>query len=270
MIPQVYKIIQTKKESKDTFTMRLRPDGDTEPAQFLPGQFNMLYAFGVGESAISISGNPVERSEFVHTVRAVGPVTEALARMPVGAHVGVRGPFGSEWPVTQAEGKDVLIVAGGIGLAPLRPVLYHIANEREKYGNVTLLYGARASKDLLYQSELKKFTAHGIEIEVTVDQGDSRWTGNVGVVPALISRARFAPPSTVAMICGPEVMIRYSVMDLEKLGVPAHSIYVSMERSMKCGIGLCGHCRFMPFFLCKDGPVFSFEKIRGFFGKKEV
>lgn len=271
MIPRLHEITRIERENADTFTVWLKPESPQDTTGFLPGQFNMLYVFGVGEVPISISGDPARRNDFVHTVRAVGSVTEALFRLPKASRIGVRGPFGSTWPVQEAPGKDVILIAGGIGLAPLRPVLYHVAAHRKDYGRVSLLLGARTPQDLLFQKELANLAgAAGIEVEVTVDHADRKWRGNVGVAPALIPELQFDTANAIAMICGPEVMMRFTVAELQRAGLPDSAIYLSIERNMKCGIGLCGHCQFVPHFICRDGPVFNYEKVKSLFGKKEV
>ncbi len=271
MIPVPWRVQKARRETRDTFTLTLRPaNGEPLPA-FAPGQFNMLYLFGVGEVAISISGDPADQENLVHTIRAVGTVTRPMQRLKRGAVLGVRGPFGSPWPVEEAEGNDVVIVAGGLGLAPLRPALYRLLAHRQQYGRIVLLYGARTPRDLLYQRSLDQWqTRSGIEVAYTVDAAAEDWRGNVGVVTTLISKARFDPVHTTAMICGPEVMMRYVIMELEKLGVTDENIFISMERNMKCAIGFCGHCQFGPTFVCKDGPVFRYDRIEPFFKLRGV
>jgi NAD(P)H-flavin reductase len=188
-----------------------------------------------------------------------------------GDALGVRGPYGSPWPVTEEEGHDVVVVAGGIGLAPLRPVLYHLMSQREKYGKIVLLYGARTPEDILYKRELERWRGKfDLEVQVTVDRGSSGWRGNVGVVTPLLSRAPFNPSNTVALLCGPEIMMRFAVIELQKRGVPADRMYLSMERNMKCALGYCGHCQYGPMFVCKDGPVFRFDRIASIFSKGEI
>jgi NAD(P)H-flavin reductase len=185
--------------------------------------------------------------------------------------IGVRGPFGSHWPIEEATGRDFVIVAGGIGLAPLRPVLYRLMAQREKYRRIVLLYGTRTPEDILYRRELERWRGKfDLEIYVTVDRASSGWHGNVGVVTTLVSRAPFDPSHAVALVCGPEVMMRFTVMELHKRGVPPERTYVSMERNMKCAIGFCGHCQYGPKFICKDGPVFRFDRIEAIFGKAEI
>ncbi len=191
--------------------------------------------------------------------------------MHVGQQLGVRGPFGRGWPVEEAAGKDLVLVAGGLGLPPLRSVIYQVLAQRERFGQISLLYGARNPAELVYLREVAQWRSRfDITVEVTVDVGDSTWRGPVGVVTTLISRARFQPENTLAMICGPEIMMRFTLIELEKRGVSKDRLFLSMERNMKCGIGQCGHCQFGPFFVCKDGPVFDFQRLSPWFGKPEV
>ncbi len=271
MVPSPFRVQRVGRETHDTFTLELEPANGANGFSFVGGQFNMLYVFGVGEVPVSISGDPTKPQTLVHTVRSVGAVTQALHRLKRGDVLGVRGPFGSHWPVEEAAGSDVVIVAGGIGLAPLRPVLYHLLSNRDKYGRVVLVYGARTPQDMLYRLELEKWRGHfDLEVEVTVDTATATWRGNVGVVTTLIPRVQFDPLHTVAMVCGPEVMMRFTLRELEARDVGPESIFISMERNMKCGAGLCGHCQFGPTFVCKDGPVFRYDQIQAFFAKREV
>jgi NAD(P)H-flavin reductase len=271
MLPQPYQIEAVRPETHDTFTLELAPRNGVKGRAFAAGQFNMLYVFGVGEVPISISGDPARSQPLVHTIRAVGPVTQAMRSLERGQVLGLRGPFGIGWPVVEAEGSDVLLVAGGFGLAPLRPALYHLLAKREKYGRIVLLYGTRTPRDLLYEKELHEWRGRfDVQVEVTVDSAAAAWRGNVGVVTALFPKVRFEPASTMAMICGPEIMMRFTVQELQQHGVEAGSIYIAMERNMKCAVGLCGHCQFGPTFVCKDGPVFRYDRIRPFFEKREI
>ncbi len=270
MVPHPYRVVRRRRETRDTFTLFLEPLAGESPS-FAPGQFHMLYLFGVGEVPISISGDPAQPHPQVHTIRAVGAVTQALARLRPGAILGLRGPFGSHWPLEEAVGRDVVVVAGGIGLAPLRPAIYHLLAHRERYGRIVVLYGARTPEELLYPKELARWSGHlDVEVLVTVDRASGSWRGNVGVVTTLIPRAPFDPQDTMALVCGPEIMMRYTVLALQKRGVPPPAIYVSMERNMKCAVGFCGHCQYGPHFICKDGPVFCYDHIRWLFGKWEV
>lgn len=269
----VRRIERIRWETRDTFTIDLEPDPGGPPEGFEPGQFNMIYCFGAGESAISISGDPANRSTLTHTIRAVGTVTRALAGLKRGDSVGVRGPYGTSWPVAAAAGNDILIIAGGIGLAPLRPAIYQVLSNRDDYGRVVLLYGARTPADLLFRQELEKWRGRfDMQVEVTVDnvRSDQQWRGNVGFVTMLIGGAQFDPTQTVAMLCGPELMMRFSMAELWKLGLGEEAVFLSMERNMKCGIGLCGHCQLGPEFVCRDGPVFRYDRIRDWLRKREA
>ena len=252
-LPTGYRVADRRQETADTWTLRLEPEHDALPA-FSPGQFAMLYAFGAGEAPISIAA--IDGGALVHTIRAVGAVTRALCATEPGGRVGVRGPFGTTWPLAAAEGRDVVIVAGGIGLPPLRPVIRALLAERDRYGTVNVLYGGRSPAELVYRDELEALGAR-----VIVDTAPEGWTGRVGVVTRLIPDARFEPANAVAMLCGPEVMMRFAVAELRDRGVPADRIWVSLERSMKCGEGWCGHCQLGPLFLCKDGPVLRHDVV---------
>ncbi|MGE3855112.1 MAG: FAD/NAD(P)-binding protein [Planctomycetota bacterium] len=274
MTPVLWRIASVKEEIRGTFTWHLRPTvhrATAEPFAFRPGQFNMLYVFGTGEVAISISGDPDDRGDLVHTIRAVGTVTRAMQRLQPGDTIGLRGPFGSAWPVDAAAGHDVVIVAGGIGLAPLRPVLHHVANHRERYRNVSLCYGARNPGELLYGNDLLQWaTRSRISVDVTVDIGTDGWRGHVGLVTQRLAKQTFDPASTVSMMCGPEVMMRFAALELQRLGVPDAQQYMSMERNMKCAIGWCGHCMLGPEFICKDGPVYDWPRIRPWMDRREA
>jgi NAD(P)H-flavin reductase len=269
MVPAVVKVRAAQRETHDVVTLALDlPDPDFA---FLPGQFNMLYVFGVGEAAISMSGRAAETQHILHTIRTVGSVTNALGRLDVGASIGLRGPFGSAWPVQEARGQDVVIVAGGIGLAPLRPVLYHLLRHRADYGQVVLLYGARTPADVLFSSELAQWHKGGaLQVFTTVDRGDASWRGSVGLVTVLFSQVKMDPGRTIGLICGPEIMMRFVQRAFEKQGVADDRLYVSLERNMHCAVGFCGHCQFGPEFVCMDGPVFRYDRIQLFFNIREA
>ncbi len=270
MAPVVGCIRRRRRETQDTFTLEIEL-ARKRAFPFAPGQFNMLYVFGVGEVPISISGDPAESDLVRHTTREVGVVTGAMRGLKEGDYLGVRGPFGSAWPVEEAEGRDVVVIAGGIGLAPLRPVLYHLMEHRERYNRVTILYGARTPEDILYQKELGRWSARlDVEVFATVDRATRTWHGNVGVITTLIPRAPFNPKNALAMVCGPEIMMHFCVRELHRRGVTSDQIFVSMERNMQCAIGLCGHCQYGPHFVCKDGPVFRFDQIDEFFSVREL
>jgi NAD(P)H-flavin reductase len=259
--PAPFRVAARRRETHDTWTLELDPGLPTRP-----GQFTMLYAFGIGEVPISVSGAP--DGPLVHTVRAVGAVTEAVCRADV---LGVRGPFGNSWPVEEAAGGDVVVVAGGIGLAPLRPAVYHVLGRRGDYGGLTLLYGSRTPEDLLYRGELEAWrTRSDLELDVTVDAAGGDWQGKVGVVPKLIATAPFDPASTTAFVCGPEIMMRFSAEALLERGVPRDRIFASMERNMRCGVGHCGHCQLGPTLICRDGPVYSWAELERVLGVREL
>jgi len=268
MTPRPFRVVRRRRDTHDTWTLELEPDGGP-PLEVAPGQFTMLYAFGVGEVPVSVSRT--EGPRLVHTVRAVGAVTEAICAAAPGAVLGVRGPYGNAWPVEEGRGRDVVIVAGGIGLAPLRPALLHVLDHRGDHGAAVLLYGSRTPRDLVYRAELERLAARAdLELRVTVDAADDEWRGNVGVVPKLVGEARFDPANTVAMICGPEIMMRYTAEALLARGVPASNVYVSMERNMTCGLGYCGHCQLGPTLICRDGPVYRWDVIEPLMAVREL
>lgn len=268
MVPHRYRVRWRRQETPDTWTVALGPvDGSLRP--FRPGQFNMLYAFGIGEVPISVSGDPGDQSLLVHTIRAVGPVTEALCGAEPGTMLGLRGPFGTDWRLEEAEGTDLVIVAGGIGLAPLRPVVYRVLAERGRFERVSLLVGARSPDLLLFREELDAWR-ETLDVDVAVDRGDPVWAGHVGVVTELILDAPFDPDRAMAMVCGPEVMMRFTARALLERGLRPGRIRISMERNMKCAIGHCGHCQFGPEFVCKDGPVFPYERVERLLAIREV
>lgn len=230
--------------------------------RFLPGQFNMLYLPGVGEVAISISANPQSRDRWAHTIRVAGSVTQTLSRLQPGATLGLRGPYGNPWPMAACHGKDVILVAGGIGLAPLRPVIYDLLANRQQYGKITLLLGARTPEGLLYPGQYTEWQAAGFELRTTVDRAGQNWNGNIGVVTLLLDRIPIPrPQETILFVCGPEVMMHFTVKSAIKRGVEEKQIWLSSERNMQCAVGLCGHCQLGPAFVCKDGPVFRHDQI---------
>jgi NAD(P)H-flavin reductase len=265
MAPRPFRVERKSRETYDTWTLELAPVRG-EPLQAAPGQFTMLYAFGIGEVPISVSGSPL-----VQTIRAVGPVTRALCASRPGTVIGVRGPFGTSWPVEEAKGRDVLILAGGVGLPPVRPALYHVLAHRADYGRVIVLYGARTPEDLVFGKELERWRSRlDVDVDVTVDAAIGGWRGKVGVVTTLIPRAQLDPDETVAFVVGPEIMMRFAARALLDEGVSPDRIWLSMERSMKCGVGLCGHCQYGPFLVCRDGPVFPYAEIEPYLGIREL
>lgn len=271
MEPHPFVIERFYRETTDTFSLHLESADPLFTLNFKPGQFNMVYVFGVGEVPISISSDPGNPKVLIHTTREVGVVTRAMHKLKVGQMVGLRGPYGTSWPIDEAKLHDVVLVAGGIGLAPLRPCLYHILAHREQYGRVVLLYGTRSPEDIIFVKELGKWRSlFDLDVLITVDRATEDWRGVVGVVTRLIPRAPFDPGETVAMVCGPEIMMRFSVQELIQRGVPIDNIYVSLERNMKCGVGHCGHCQLRGEFVCKDGPVYRYSKIEPLFNEREL
>jgi len=266
--PARYRVAARAAETHDTVTLRLEPV-DEPIAPHRPGQFTMLYAFGVGEVPISISGGPAGPG-LIQTIRSVGAVTRALCEAGEGEIIGVRGPYGTDWGVAGAAGQDVLVVAGGIGLAPLRPALLAALAARERYRRVTVLIGARTPQELVFAEEIAAWRDRGAEVQVTVDRAAVGWHGHVGVVTQLIGRAGVDPPATLALVCGPEVMMRLTARALADLGIAPGRIRVSLERNMRCGTAECGHCQLGPLLLCRDGPVVSYEQAAPLLSVKEL
>jgi NAD(P)H-flavin reductase len=270
MLPVPVRIQKILWETDEVFTLKLDMSS-YDGYSFAAGQFNMVYAFGIGEAAISISSDCEKTNTLTHTIHRVGFVTTALSQLRSGDIVGIRGPFGIGWPIETLKNRDVLVMAGGIGLAPLRPMLYHLLKHRKDYGRIILLYGARKPLDLLFRVELEQWSKlSGVEVHVTVDKGDVSWKGNVKVVTKLLDLVKLDKENTISLVCGPEIMMKYGAEDIERCGLMPEQIYLSMERNMRCGVGLCGHCQFGPLFVCKDGPVFPYQRIRHLLEKKEL
>jgi NAD(P)H-flavin reductase len=259
MTPLPYRVVRRRRENHDNWTLELEPVADAiEPIG--PGQFTMLYAFGIGEVPISTSGDLERNGRLAHTIRAVGAVTKALCASRPGDVIGVRGPFGNTWPVAEAEGRDLILVGGGVGLPPLRPVVYHALAHRRDFRRVLVLYGGRTPDDLLFPRELDRWRRR-IDVDVTVDAAGSGWTGKVGVVTKLIPPAELDPGDAVAFVVGPEIMMLFTARALVERGLPPERIWISMERTMRCGVGLCGHCQLGPTLICRDGPVYRWDEI---------
>lgn len=272
-LPVAARILSVRKENFNTRTFRVQI---VDPAvraayRFQPGQFNMLWVPGVGEAAISISSDSEEPDVQEHTIRLVGGVTRGIDDVGEGGLIGLRGPFGNPWPMDRVDGHDVVLVAGGIGLAPLRPVIYWLRRHRERCRRVVLLYGCRTPEDRPFVEELEAWEAEGsIEVLVTVDNATATWAGPVGVVTNLLRRVRVNGERTLVMVCGPRVLNRVAAWNFLQLHVPLSQVYVSLERNMNCGFGRCGHCQYGAKFVCKDGPVFCFEDVADIFAKEEV
>jgi NAD(P)H-flavin reductase len=270
MIPRTARVRARRRDAPQVWTVDIEEE-ESPAGRFQPGQFNMLTVFGVGEIPISLSGDPAVAGRLTHTIRSVGAVSRALTRLERGAVVGLRGPFGMGWPVAESAGCDVLIVAGGLGLAPLRPVLYHLRTERARYGRIVLLYGTRSPGDILFRRELRSWQKHaGIDVRITVDHAAAGWKGNVGVVTGLVPFSGCDPSRSVAFVCGPEVMMRLTIGALRGASFSDDRIYLSMERNMKCAVALCGRCQFSSVFICRDGPVFRYDRVRHLLTHKEL
>jgi NAD(P)H-flavin reductase len=258
--PLKARIKDIKLEAEDIKTYTLSIEGSFAA---IPGQFNMVGYPGVGEAPISFS-SIVRDKCFEHTIKTVGRVTGLLNGLKKGDKLLIRGPYGRGWPVNNAKGRDILLIAGGVGLAPIRPVVQMILDKRELFGDVSLIYGARNEKNALFMNEFDKW-GEGISLHLTVDEvaQASAWKHNVGLVTDLLDMLRIKPDNTVAFVCGPEIMMRFICRGLLMMGIAQSSVYVSLERRMKCGIAHCGHCQHFGLFVCKDGPVFSYKEVRG-------
>jgi len=264
-LPHIALIDAVRDETPDTktFSLRFREPDDSEAFRFVPGQFIELSVFGYGEAPFCVASSPTQPGAFETTIRRAGKLTNALHQLAPGEEVGIRGPFGNGFDLENARGKDLLFVAGGIGLPPLRSLIRNVLDERDRFRNVTVLYGARTPADLVYKDEIKAWeTASGIEFHVTVDNIQPGWTGNVGMVPILFTKTTLRPESTIAYVCGPPIMIKFVVQDLFMRGFKEESVISTLERMMQCGIGKCNHCAIGQRYVCRDGPVFNFKQIR--------
>jgi NAD(P)H-flavin reductase len=271
MMPRVVRVARRRRDLPDTWTLDLVAVDEAPLPRYAPGQFTMLYVFGVGEIPVSVSGDASDGAQLVQTIRAVGKVSEALTKISVGDTLGLRGPFGTAWPVADGYGRDVIVVAGGLGLAPLRPALYQLQAERRRFGKLVLLYGTRRPEDILFRRQLADWRRRlDMAIEVTVDHAGTDWRGHVGVVTKLIPRLGVDARKSMALVCGPEVMMRFAASALHEFGLPEQAIHLSLERNMKCAVGLCGHCQFAGSFICKDGAVMRYDTVRRLLALKEI
>jgi sulfhydrogenase subunit gamma (sulfur reductase) len=263
-IPLKAKIASVADETPDVKTFELhRVDGNGRGLAFLPGNFLEISSFGAGEAPFCISSSPTRKDAFDITVRAVGSVTHALHKLTKSAIVGIRGPLGNSFPFDAVRGRDILFVGGGIGLPPLRSLIHYMLDNREDYGDITILYGARTPDDRVYKQELDQWSKRDdILFLDTVDVGNDAWKGRVGVVTALFDEIKFDPSKTTAFTCGPPIMIRFVIQGLLKMGLSPDNIVTTLERYMKCGVGKCGHCAVGHKYICTDGPVFTFAEIR--------
>ncbi len=264
-VPSVARIVDVRDETPDTktFALRLRDPDEERSFRFLPGQFMELSVFGHGEAPFCFASSPTRREAIEVTVRRTGRLTDALHTLATGGEVGVRGPCGNGFDLAPAEGRDLLFVAGGIGLPPLRGLIWNVLDERTRFGRVTILYGARTPADLVYKDELRAWGArHDVVLRLTVDRGDADWHADVGVVPTLFDQVELSPATTIAYVCGPPIMIKFTVQDLLMRGFPEESIVSTLERMMQCGVGKCNHCAVGHRWICRDGPVFTYRQIR--------
>jgi NAD(P)H-flavin reductase len=264
-LPDLAQIAAIRDETSDTktFTLGFLDPARWEAFRYRPGQFAEVSVFGAGEAPFCLASPRQGADTFDITVRAVGAVTDALHALAVGDAVGVRGPLGNGFPFDEVKGKDILFVAGGIGLPPLRPLIWETLGERASFRTITLLYGARTPADLVYRDDLERWRARDdMKLLVTVDSADGDWKGNVGVVGSLFSQIQVAPAETVAFVCGPPIMIRFVTQDLLKLGLAEDSIITTLERHMRCGVGKCNHCLIGDKYVCTDGPVFTYRQVK--------
>ncbi|WP_148338834.1 FAD/NAD(P)-binding protein [Aquicella siphonis] len=267
-LPVEAEVVKCTHESSSIFTLHVSfaERHHHHLYSFYPGQFNMVYLYGVGEVAISIVSDPEETHIISHTIRALGRVTRALQRLQPGDRIGIRGPFGRGWPLHKVQGKDIVVVTGGLGCAPTVSIINYILARRNQYGNLKILQGVKHSDDFIFRKQYEKWQqSPHTEIHIAADQAGPKWPWNVGYVTDMIQTLELNPDKTICMMCGPEMMMHTAISALDRQGIPEQAIYLSMERNMECGIGHCGHCQYGGLFVCKDGPVFAYPEIKGLF-----
>lgn len=270
LLPRPFEVVAKRRETHDVMTLMVEPADGLGCFEFAPAQIGMIGVPGVGEVPISFSNHPDSRRCLSVTIRATGAITGAITNADVGAVISVRGPYGTAWPIELTSGRDVLFVAGGLGLAPLRSAIFSVA-ERTSGGSVGIVYGAKTQHDMLFRGDLEIWDElDDVVVELTVDIEDDAWDGEVGLVTGLFDRALARLSSPIVLMCGPDVMITNACRDLADRGIDPRDIWVTMERNMKCAIGLCGHCQFGPLFVCKDGPVFRYDRVSDLFSVREV
>lgn len=272
-LPHLATITEIEPQTPDTTMFRVVLDDSTLAQAFTyrPGQFAELSIFGVGECPISIASTPTRRGSLEFCVRAVGQVTNALHELDVGGKIGIRGPYGNSFPLPELEEKNLLFIGGGIGLAPLRSLVNYVLDNRDHYGEVELVYGARSPQELVFKGELKLWDEQeGVTVYLTVDRGDERWRGPVGFVPPFLREIDPSPQDKVAFTCGPPIMIKLVMEALEEMGFPPARIVTTLEMKMKCGVGKCGRCNIGSKYICRDGPVFTLEQLKALPGGLEL
>lgn len=260
--PYLATVEHIEDETPDTRTLRLRfkDPALAESFAFKAGQFGEYSVFGAGECTFCIASSPTRRGYIECSFKAVGKVTSALREVNVGGTVGFRGPYGNSFPVEEWAGRNVVFIAGGIGLAPVRSVIWNVLDLRDRFGDVTIVHGARSVNDLVYKRELAEWRVRpSVKVVATVDPGGEtpEWRGEIGFVPAIVEKVAPSAENAVAVVCGPPIMIKFTLPALEKLGFPPERIFTTLENRMKCGLGKCGRCNIGPVYVCKDGPVFT-------------
>ncbi|MDH5230320.1 MAG: FAD/NAD(P)-binding protein [Gammaproteobacteria bacterium] len=270
--PQVVDVIQNIEETPTIYTLRLRfrDKARQQAYRFAPGQFNMLYLYGVGEIPISIVSDPADEFVIDHTIRSVGRVTKAMSKLKAGDQIGLRGPFGRGWPLQHALGKDVILVTGGLGCAPVVSVIRYVIRRRDLFGRLVIMQGVKHADDLIWRDQYEQWeTLHDTQVILAAsEQPSAQWPWHSGHVTDLMHTAVFNPNNAIAMMCGPEAMMNAAIDPLLREGLNEHDLWLSMERNMHCAIGLCGHCQYGANFICKQGPVFPFAEIKTLFGEK--
>ena len=268
-IPQEAEITKIKAEARDvaTYTLVFRDRDVREKYGFEPGQFNMVSLPGIGEAPISISSSPLQPGALDHTVRVVGRLTASLSRLKVGDALGIRGPYGRPWPLNVIENKDVAVIVGGTGCACVKPAINILIDHIVKFNSATVLYGSKNPQELLFADEFNRWQESGVDLHLTVDRGSSLdWPFHVGVVTTLFDQLKPASSKSLALISGPDIMMRFCLIDLVKRGWSPKQIFLSLERRMDCAIRMCGHCQLGPKYVCQDGPVFCYDEIEHLFG----
>lgn len=272
-LPKPARIVSRTQENGTIFTLRLRfvDACDQEAYSFVPGQFNMLYLFGIGEIPISIVSDPHDTDVIDHTIRAVGRVTEGFAKLKPGDVIGIRGPYGRGWPLSRATMKDVIVLTGGLGCAPVVSVIHYVRKRRPQFGRLVVMQGVKHSDDLIWREQYEQWASEdNTQVLLACDTGGETGPWHKGLVTKLIDHAQFDAKNCTVMMCGPDIMMRGGATALVQHNVDEENIWLSTERNMQCGIGLCGHCQMGPYFSCKDGPVFCYHEIRGWLSRKGV